>query len=99
MVERLQVKASSIGRILNNLEKKYNGTYEKDDRDMKKSTSGQQLGHPPKPRAPDKIQRIPAFNPNKIRKSPSTEPAADGVVAVAQEDLTEVTEAAEKSEE
>ena len=75
MVERLQVKASSIGRILNNLEKKYNNTHEKDDR-IKKSPSGQQLGHSSHKRAPPKIQMIPPFNATKIRKSPSYEPTA-----------------------
>jgi hypothetical protein len=83
MVERLQVKASSIGRILTNLEKKYH------DRDeaMKKSPSGQSLGNK---RQTVTIQRIPAFNPNKIRKSPSSEAAA---AAVAQEEAGKSEEA------
>ncbi|CRK96554.1 CLUMA_CG010056, isoform B [Clunio marinus] len=76
MVERLQVKASSIGRILTNLEKKYNSTHEKDGAEIKKSPSGQQLGHSSNKRSHVKIQAIPPFNANKIRKSPSTEPAA-----------------------
>lgn len=78
MVERLQVKASSIGRILTNLEKKYHNTQEKDD-GMKKSPSGQSLGN----KRAVTIQRIPAFNPNKVRKSPSSETAT---ADVAQED-------------
>jgi hypothetical protein len=78
MVERLQVKASSIGRILTNLEKKYHNTHDKDDA-MKKSPSGQSLSK----RQPVTIQRIPAFNPNKVRKSPSSEVAA---ALVAQDD-------------
>jgi hypothetical protein len=73
MVERLQVKACSIGRILTNLEKKYNNTYGEDP--MKKSPSGQQLGaQPPNKRANLRIQQIPPFNANKIRKSPSSDP-------------------------
>lgn len=87
MVERLQVKASSIGRILNNLEKKYNGTYEKGEAgsDMKKSSSGQPLTK----RSP-KIQMIPPFNASKIRKSPSTESTA--AAAQVQEELNELAE-------
>lgn len=83
----MQIKASSIGRILNNLEKKYNSSHEKDDPRIKKSPSGQQLGHSSNRRAPAKIQMIPPFNANKIRKSPSTEPA--GEVAQAPEVLKE----------
>lgn len=88
MVERLQVKASSIGRILNNLEKKYNGTYEKDEAggDMKKSSSGQHLTK----RASPKIQMIPPFNASKIRKSPSTESTT--TAAQVQEELKELAE-------
>lgn len=96
MVERLQVKASSIGRILNNLEKKYNNSHENDDSWIKKSPSGQQLGHSSNRRPPEKIQRIPPFNANKIRKSPSTEPAAADVAQVLEEPKNEV---AEKQEE
>lgn len=89
VVERLQVKASAIGRILTNLERKYNNNHEKDDRrDMKKSPSGQSLSK----RAPaNRIQEIPPFDANKIRKSPSTE--ATSSAAAAQEDnLTSVVE-------
>lgn len=80
MVERLQVKASSIGRILTNLEKKYHNTHDREEALMKKSPSGQSLGNK---KQVVTIQRIPAFNPNKIRKSPSSEAAA---AEVAQED-------------
>lgn len=70
MVERLQVKASSIGKILSNLEKRYTMQHAED---MKKSPSGQQFGQhqPPNKKAHLKIQQIPPFNANKIRKSPS----------------------------
>jgi predicted acylesterase/phospholipase RssA len=91
MVERLQVKASSIGRILSNLEKKYNGTYEKEDAEMRKSSSGQ-LGSR---RAPPKIQMIPPFNANKIRNSPSTEAVVEAA-AVAQEELKDIAEKVEE---
>lgn len=90
----MQVKASSIGRILNNLEKKYNNTHEKDDPRIKKSPSGQQLGHSSSRRAPPKIQMIPPFNANKIRKSPSTEPAAE--FAQAPEEMKAVDEIQEE---
>lgn len=70
MVERLQAKASSIGRILTNLEKKYTSTHG-DEQNIKKSPSGQQLGHPPSKKAHLRIQQIPPFNASKIRKSPS----------------------------
>lgn len=94
MVERLQVKASSIGRILSNLEKKYHSSY---DGDMKKSPSGQHL----KKLEIVRIQRIPPFNANKIRKSPSAEPpeaaAAASCSADAQDDeFMEFTEEIEK---
>lgn len=70
MVERLQVKASSIGKILSSLEKRYTMQHAED---MKKSASGQQFGQnqPPNKKAHLKIQQIPPFNANKIRKSPS----------------------------
>jgi hypothetical protein len=72
MVERLQEKASSIGRILTSLEKRYTDSH-RDDPNIKKSPSGQQLGshQPPSKKAHLKIQQIPPFNANKIRKSPS----------------------------
>lgn len=93
MVERLQVKASSIGRILTNLERKYNSTYEKSGQNMKKSPSGQSISS--QKRSQNKIQQIPPFNANKIRKSPSSEPA----VIVAQNEQEEIKEEADKIEE
>lgn len=95
MVQRLQTKAESIGRILNNLEKKYNSTHnEKDGFDMKKSPSGNSIGS----RRPQRIQAIPPFNASKIRKSPSTAEAA-GLATVDASPLTETNEAiAETSE-
>lgn len=68
MVERLQVKASNIGKILSSLEKRYT-----DHDNMKKSPSGQQFGHtqPPSKKAHLRIQQIPPFNASKVRKSPS----------------------------
>lgn len=76
MVERLQAKASSIGRILTSLEKKYTSTHGEDSSDLKKSPSGQLFSYhhqPPNKRAHLKIQQIPPFNANKVRKSPSSE--------------------------
>lgn len=89
MVERLQVKASSIGRILSNLERKYNNTYEQN---MKKSPSGQSISS--QKRAQNKIQQIPPFNANKIKKS-ATEPES----VVAQDEKEEIKEEADKIEE
>lgn len=76
MVERLQAKASSIGRILTSLEKKYTSTHGEES-EIKKSPSGQLLSHqqPPNKRAHLRIQQIPPFNSNRIRKSPSSEAA------------------------
>jgi hypothetical protein len=67
LVERLQLKAANIGRILTNLEKKYSGA--RGEADMKKSPSGSQLGSK---RASLKIQHIPPFNAAKSAKSPSS---------------------------
>lgn len=70
---RLQVKASQIGKILTNLEHKFDKEHEEQ---MKKSPSGT-LGHHPPPSKVKKvtIQSIPPFNPNsnKVKKSPSAE--------------------------
>lgn len=76
MVERLQVKACSIGKILSNLEKKYTSSYEKESDAIKKSPSGS-LGYPPNKRAHLKIQSIPPFNASKVRNSPSSESTKD----------------------
>lgn len=76
MVTRLQVKASQIGKILSNLEKKYDDA---DEEKMKKSSSGN-LGNQPPPNKivkVVKIQSIPPFNKNKIRKSPSNAEALE----------------------
>lgn len=73
MVERLQAKASSIGKILSNLEKRYVERNSHGEDSLKKSPSGQQIGqHPPNKKAHLKIQQIPPFNASKIRKSPSS---------------------------
>lgn len=80
----MQVKASSIGRILSNLEKKYHNTY--DGGDMKKSPSGQQL------KKRERIQMIPPFNANKVRNSPSTEPVSEVAAAVDAEPDAQVDE-------
>lgn len=62
MVSRLQVKATQIGRILSNLERSYDCT--------PASTPGTQ--QPPPMKKPHlRIDPIPPFNANKIRKSPS----------------------------
>lgn len=96
MVERLQVKACSIGKILTNLEKKYNNSHDKDD-GIKKSPSGHTLGYNPAHKRPQaKIQMIPPFNANKIKKSPSAEPAT---AAAAHEEVKEPDIKEEKSEE
>lgn len=62
MVSRLQVKATQIGRILSNLERSYDCT-------PVASPSTQQ---PPPMKKPHlRIDPIPPFNANRIRKSPS----------------------------
>lgn len=62
MVSRLQVKATHIGRILSNLERSYDCT-------PMSSPSTQQ---PPPMKKPHlRIDPIPPFNANRIRKSPS----------------------------
>lgn len=109
MVERLQAKASSIGRILTNLEKKYSSSH-MNEIDMKKSPSGSQLGHPPNKRAYLKIQQIPPYNANKLTKSPSSieptistpESPCNAIVEASDDDIakTPVEESAkEKNEE
>ncbi len=76
---RLQVKASQIGKILTNLEHKFDKEHEES---LKKSPSGN-LGHHPPPNKVKKvttIQQIPPFNPNssRFKKSPSAEMAQKG---------------------
>lgn len=81
------MKACSIGKILTNLEKKYNNSQDKDDGSIKKSPSGHTLGYNPAHKRPQaKIQMIPPFNANKIKKSPSAEPA---IAAAAQDEAKE----------
>lgn len=62
MVSRLQVKATQIGRILSNLERSYDCT-------PVSTPSSQQA--PPMKRPHLRIDPIPPFNANRIRKSPS----------------------------
>lgn len=78
MVERLQVKASNIGIILSNLEKKYHNS-NFDEQFFKKSPSGHQLGYgnPQNKKPHPKIQQIPPFNASKIKKSPSANEDVD----------------------
>lgn len=92
MVTRLQVKASQIGKILTSLERKYDG-----EDLMKKSTSGNSLVNPHKVKTVQ-IQAIPPFNPNKIRKSPSSVEALEeeNVKSLAEELKTEIVKAADK---
>lgn len=91
MVERLQVKASSIGRILTNLERQYHNA-DKEQSDLKKSTSGQSLGYSSK-RPVNKIQKIPPFNASKVKSSPTTEPAVPAAeVAQIKDELKELAE-------
>lgn len=73
VVERLQVKASNIGIILSNLEKKYNNSNYDEQQFFKKSPSGHQLGYgnPQNKKPHPKIQQIPPFNASRIKKSPS----------------------------
>jgi hypothetical protein len=79
MVARLQVKACHIGKILSSLEKRYDDNSKKDPAadtqptgGMRKSSSTSiKQGHL-------RIDPIPPFNVNKIKKSPCAElpPAA-----------------------
>lgn len=79
MVTRLQVKASQIGKILSNLEKK--GGDPMTDSQLSTLTSftssslsppnSAGVSGPPSKRAYLKIGTIPPFNANKLRKSPS----------------------------
>lgn len=63
MVSRLQVKATQIGRILTTLERSYDST------PMASPISQQ----PPPMKKPHlRIDPIPPFNANRIRKSPSS---------------------------
>lgn len=76
VVTRLQVKASQIGKILSNLEKKGN---QMTDSQISAISSFNSLSPPnsagasgpPSKKAYLKIGTIPPFNANKLRKSPS----------------------------
>jgi RUN and FYVE domain-containing protein 1/2 len=81
MVSRLQAKASHIGKILTSLEKRYDDNDKKENAGttggMKKSASK---------RSHLRIDPIPPFNANKIKKSPCTDPSpADLTEVVASE--------------
>ncbi|XP_059619621.1 protein RUFY3 isoform X3 [Phlebotomus argentipes] len=69
MVSRLQAKASQIGKILTTLEKKYEGS---DALDSPLATTPS-TGVPPVKRPHLRVDPIPPFNANKMRKSPSVE--------------------------
>uniref|UniRef100_A0A8W7JG74 RUN domain-containing protein n=1 Tax=Anopheles albimanus TaxID=7167 RepID=A0A8W7JG74_ANOAL len=89
MVSRLQIKASQIGRILSNLEKK--GAESMTDSQISAisslsgsaaggggSCSGSMAGGAPPSKKPHlKISTIPPFNANKLRKSPSVGAGSD----------------------
>lgn len=70
IVDRLQAKATSIGKILANIEKKYKQDDDDDLARMKKSPSNLSTREK---RASLRIAEIPAFNPKTIKKSPMTE--------------------------
>lgn len=86
IVDRLQAKATSIGKILANIEKKYK---QEDDDDlaarMKKSPSNLSTREK---RASLRIAEIPAFNPKTIKKSPMTEAQPSTSSAAAEEEAT-----------
>ncbi|XP_055695800.1 protein RUFY3-like isoform X3 [Lutzomyia longipalpis] len=67
MVSRLQAKASQIGKILTTLEKKYEGA---DSLESPMATTPS-TGIPPVKRPYLRVDPIPPFNANKMRKSPS----------------------------
>lgn len=74
MVSRLQTKASQIGKILQALESKYDGKLPGAD-EQHSLKSKQDGGGPPTKKANLRTDNfaIPPFNPNKIRKSPSSD--------------------------
>lgn len=82
MVSRLQIKASQIGKILQNLENKSKETLAGEggtsSRHHIKSLSVEVGGPPVK--KPHFIDTIPPFNANRIRKSPSVEVAAAAII-------------------
>lgn len=79
VVTRLQVKASQIGRILSNLEKKgamdamtdsQMSSFSSITQDSSSGASSATIG-PPSKKAHLRVGTIPPFNANKLRKSPS----------------------------
>uniref|UniRef100_A0A1Q3FUV0 Putative run domain-containing protein n=1 Tax=Culex tarsalis TaxID=7177 RepID=A0A1Q3FUV0_CULTA len=79
MVTRLQVKASQIGKILSNLERKgavdamtdsQMSTFSSLTQDSSSGVSSATIG-PPSKKAHLRVGTIPPFNANKLRKSPS----------------------------
>lgn len=76
MVSRLQVKASQIGKILQNLENKSKDALSGDGRPHhpSKSQPSADVGGPPI-KKPHFIDTIPPFNASRVRKSPMTESA------------------------
>jgi hypothetical protein len=89
MVQRLQVKASQIGKILTNLEKegKLGGMSMSDSHHSTASSHG-----PPVKKPHLKIGTIPPFNANKIRKSPSVDNAKPEAVVAPTTTATETKE-------
>lgn len=84
IVDRLQAKATSIGKILANIEKKYKQDDDDDLARMKKSPSNLSTREK---RASLRIAEIPAFNPKTIKKSPMTEaqPSTSSAAAASEE--------------
>lgn len=76
MVSRLQIKASQIGKILQNLENKSKETLSADGRPhhLNKSQSSSDAGGPPI-KKPHFVDKIPPFNASRVRKSPLAEVA------------------------
>lgn len=72
MVSRLQTKASAIGKLLQALESKYDGK-------LPENPTSKPEGGPPTKKANLRTDNfaIPPFNPNKIRKSPSSDVTAE----------------------
>lgn len=75
-MSRLQIKASQIGKILQNLENKSKETLNADGRPYpnKSQPSPDTSGGPPV-KKPHFIDTIPPFNASRVRKSPLTEVA------------------------
>lgn len=91
IVDRLQAKATSIGKILANIERKYQQDFDEDAARMKKSPSN--LSSREK-RASLRIAEIPAFNASKIRKSPLTDanPSTSSLIPTPSEPSTSIAD-------